>query len=370
MTTTIDRKNPFLARIKERYPLTKTHSTKETFHVVLDLKNAELSFRPGDSIGIYAHNDPAIVDRFLKILECSGKEEIYDSRSSQSLSLVQFLSEKANLFRCTKNMLQLFEEFSPVKEALADKETLVSFCQTHEPLDLLHRFTKKIDLASFCNSFSPLLPRFYSVASSLKAYPGEVHLTVSLSSYHHGQEKRYGVASYFLCHLADLHKTIVPCYVQSPPHFALPENNNAPLIMIGPGTGVAPFRAFLQERMAEHAKGENWLFFGERNESSDFFYQDEWKDLEKKGKLVLTTAFSRDQSEKVYVQHRLWQERQEIWQWLQEGSFIYVCGEADPMAKEVDAMLHKILEEPLGEEGSKNYIKDLRHKRRYLLDVY
>jgi sulfite reductase (NADPH) flavoprotein alpha-component len=195
---------------------------------------------------------------------------------------------------------------------------------------------------------------------------------VTISSYTHRHELRYGVASHFLCHLAEVDKTTIPCYVQPAAHFSLPADDQAHLIMIGPGTGVAPFRGFLQERIARNAAGKHWLFFGERHRDFDFYYEEFWNDLVRQEKLALDLAFSRDQNDKVYVQHKLYEKGAEIWSWLNQGAIFYVCGEADPMGKDVEAALHRICEDfgRLSAEESKAFVKQLRAQKRYLADIY
>lgn len=372
----IDRYNPFFAKIKERSLLTKPGSTKKTFHLVLDLKGAELVFKPGDSIGVFAHNDLLLVERFLQAMGKTGKEGVICPRTQESISLLEFLSKRANLAKLTSGFIKLVKEISPhekkLEGLLENREHLLGYCRQNDPLDFLEEFSHlSFPLDRLVAQFSPLLPRFYSVASSLKTYPGEVHLTVALTSFLHKGDVRYGVASHFLCNLATF-STEVPIYVQPTPHFILPEEGRAPIIMVGPGTGVAPFRAFMQERRSTNAKGKNWLFFGERNRHLDFFYEDFWHDLCSQNKLRLDTAFSRDQKEKVYVQHKMIERGQLLWEWLQEGAYFYVCGEADPMAKEVEAALLHIIQQQgsLTEESAKNYIRGLRHEKRYLSDVY
>ncbi len=314
----IDRINPFLSKIKERYPLTTSGSTKQTWHVVLDLKNSGIQFKVGDSIGIYPQNEPHLVENIIQ--KIGGNVDIIHPRSGKTLSLREFLTHSVNLTRL---------------ENVATLDDLYA-------------------------QFSPLLPRFYSVASSLKEHPDEVHLIVALLE--------NGVASNFLCHRAILGETPVPIYVQPSLHFALPQNASIPIIMIGPGTGVAPFRAFMQER---HGM-KNWLFFGERNRASDFFYKDFWEGHIDAGNLRLDLAFSRDQAEKHYVQHKLYEHSKELWKWVQEGAIIYVCGNADPMAKDVEATLQRIIKEQAGlhDDEVKSLLKTLRKSRRLLFDVY
>ncbi len=322
----INKANPFPAKIILREPLSKAGSTKETHHVVLDLKGSGMHFKVGDSIGVYAQNDPESVQNALQFLKASGDEMITDSRSGAILPLKDFLTHKVNLARLTPDLTQ----------------------------------------------YAPLLPRFYSVASSLKTHPDEVHLTVVVSTYEDNGAVRYGVASHFLCHLAEPNKTLIPCFVLSTPHFTLPHNDQIPIIMIGPGTGVAPFRAFVQERLARAASGKNWLFFGERNRSTDFFYEEFWSSVVDKGSLRLDLAFSRDQADKLYVQHKMLEAGLELWGWIQEGAHFYVCGDADPMAKEVEAAFLHIAQAHggLSDVQAREYLKTLRKEKRYLIDVY
>ncbi len=314
----IDRINPFLSKIKERYPLTGPKSTKQTWHIALDVKNSGIQFKTGDSIGIYPQNDPLIVESLIK--KIGGNVDVLHPRSGKTLSLREFLTSSVNLSR----------------------------------LENVHT------LADLYAQFSPLLPRFYSIASSLKKHPDEVHLTVALL------EK--GVASHFLCNRAEISETPVPIYVQPSLHFTLPQSHSTPIIMIGPGTGVAPFRAFMQERL----EGENWLFFGERNRETDFLYKDFWESHVSAGKLRLDVAFSRDQAEKHYVQHKIYENGKDLWQWIQKGAIIYVCGNADPMSKDVEATLHQIIKEQgsLPDDETKAFFKTLRKSKQILFDVY
>jgi sulfite reductase (NADPH) flavoprotein alpha-component len=338
----IDRHHPFPLVIKDRYPLTKKGSTKETYHVVLDLKGTHLPFKVGDSLGIYAHNDPLLVDRLLQILHAQADTQLRD-----------ILLHKANLSRLTPMLRQgidvpphfdLLDFFTAFPQAILPSEKLIP-------------------------ALVPLLPRFYSIASSPKTHPDELHLTVSLSSYLHNGESRYGVASYFLCHLAHIGTTPIPSYVQATPHFTLP-HDEAPIIMIGPGTGVAPFRGFLHERQARNAKGKNWLFFGERNRSFDYFYEEFWSPLVAEDFLRLDLAFSRDQAHKIYVQHKLLEQGEELWKWMEEGAHLFICGEADPMAREVETTFIRIFEEHGKTPDPRSFLRSLRQQKRYLTDVY
>ncbi len=370
--STPNRLNPFSAVIKERYPLTKPGSTKETHHVVLDLKDSKMSFKVGDSLGIYGDNDPTLVERIISALKISPDAPIVHPRTQEAMTLKTFLTKKANISRLTSSFLKVFNDPS-LQNLLNNKIALDHYLATNDVLDFLLEFAHlPFSIQELATAFSPLLPRFYSVASSLLTHPNEAHLTVAVSSYLHKGELRYGVASHFLSHLAKIDETGIPCYVQSTPHFILPHDDKVHLIMVGPGTGVAPFRGFLQERLSRSAPGKHWLFFGERHRDYDFFYEEFWNSLVQQEKLSLDLAFSRDQNGKVYVQHKLYEKGAEIWAWLQEGAHFYVCGEADPMAKDVEAALQKICQDfgNLTPEAAKAYIKQLRSEKRYLADIY
>lgn len=321
---------PFLARLIERTRL-NPGSEKETYHIVLDLKGSGIHYSVGDCIGVYPENDPIYVKG---LVESIGNE-----------SLHHFLLKQANLTRIPKKIL-------------GDHPDLLSlFRQQKANLDLLKE------------KLLPLLPRYYSIASSQKEVGEEVHLTVALTKNPPHAPFPYGVCSHYLCKRAPLFEPVIPVFLQKAHHFYLPdESHDQPIIMIGPGTGIAPFRGFMQERKGKR----NWLFFGERNKNTDFYYRSFWESLVADKHLKLDCAFSRDQSEKVYVQHKLLQNSEEIWQWLQEGAYLFVCGDASKMAKDVDKTLHQIIEIQgnLSFEATKNYVKDLKKSSRYQRDIY
>jgi sulfite reductase (NADPH) flavoprotein alpha-component len=379
---TFDKSNPFLAKIIERRPLTLPGSTKETYHLALSLRNSNIQYKVGDSIGVYGQNDPLLVGHFIEAMKAKGDELITEPRTQQKISLWNFLSFKANLSRVTSSFLKLFHEYVKLhdkKNELSrllneeNKALLSQYLSTHDPLDLFKEYAEtQVPLQELCNQFGPLLPRFYSAASSLLAYPEKVDLTVALFTFSHFSQPRFGVASHFLCHLAESENTDIPIYVQTAHGFTLPQDPAASIIMIGPGTGIAPFRAFMQERLHTGATGKSWLFFGERNRAFDFFYEEFWNDLIAQKKLQLDVAFSRDQAEKVYVQHRMYAKAKELWSWIQEGAYLFISGDAHEMAKDVDAMLVKIVSEQahLSEAEAKAYLKSMRTQKRYLLDVY
>lgn len=375
--------NPFLASIKERYALSKTGSGKNTQHLVLDLRGSGLTYQVGDSIGIQPRHDPVLVRKTLKALKATGEEKVHIQPSGVSLSLADFLALKANITDVSPKLFrevlarQTDRDKHYALEELrqeCNREALKAYLEKHEVWDFLLANEEAVftpqEIAAL---LMPLLPRFYSISSSQKHVGDEVHLTVAPLEYESNGHKRRGVCTHFLCELTDLHDPVVPLFVQPSHGFSLPHDPHAPLIMIGPGTGIAPFRAFLQERLVHHrSSGRHWLFFGEWNRAYDFFYEEDWSDFCKWGHLRLDLAFSRDQEHKVYVQHKMWESGEELFRWLEEGAYLYVCGDAKRMAKDVENMLQNIVQD-YGKKDlqeAREYIKHLRQQKRYLRDVY
>jgi sulfite reductase (NADPH) flavoprotein alpha-component len=365
---------PYLSRIKERTLLTKSSSTKKTYHIVLDTSMWDDQYQVGDSVGILPANDPKEVEAILEKISANGSELVHDHRRDESISIYDFLKSRANIGKVNRSCITLLVEngfsSSVLQPLLENKEGFAEFIHTHTLREVLeYGVLTPTELAKVA---MPMLPRFYSIASSPTVYPEETHLLVSYVQYQLNGKERRGVGSHFLCDLADIGSTIVPMYVQSSNHFTLPHDPASSMIMVGPGTGVAPYRAFLQERIATRATGRNWLFFGERNRETDFYYEPFWTDLEKQGHLRLDVAFSRDQNEKSYVQHKMWDRRKSLWQWIDEGSFLYVCGDAEKMAKEVDEVICRIVRDEGGfsEVDANAFVKKMRLDKRYLVDVY
>lgn len=366
-----NRTNPFLATLTERFPLTKPGSSKNTYHMVLDLRGSDLTYKPGDSIGIYPLNDPNVVTHILGRLKASG-DEIVTTRKGEALPFSELLSSRVNVSRCSRRLYSTLVERHPNPPFVAE-EHIKEFLEARELWDLLDEFElSQISPQELCDLLSPLLPRFYSIASSCKAVGQEVHLTVALTHYTSNGHTRRGVASHYLCHLAPALKPVIPVYLQPSKDFTVPSDPKAPMIMIGPGTGVAPYRGFLQDRIEHQATGKNWLFFGECNRATDFYYEEFWQELIAEGFLKLDVAFSRDQQEKMYVQHRLLENARELFEWLENGAYFYVCGDAEQMAKDVDQALHTVVAQESGQglEHAKAYVKSLREQGRYLRDVY
>lgn len=372
-----DRHKPFYASIIDRLCLNHNGNDRQTWHFSLSLEDSGITYVPGDSIAIIPHNDPKHIDRIIELTALDAEAVVTDSKNVSS-TLREYLFRKVNIAHVTKKFLvqaaSIAGELPYLQQLLSDDIALKNYLSSHTVIEVLESLPHlSWNADNFIQLFLPLLPRFYSIASSPSAFPQEVHLTVARVIYNQDGRERRGVCSHFLCDLAPLHKQVIPVYLQPTKDFHLPIEKNKKIIMIGPGTGVAPFRAFMQER--EHqgvTEGCSWLFFGERHKSNDYFYQEFWENLVAKGVLDLDTAFSRDQEEKVYVQHKMWQKREKIWQWLEAGAAVYVCGNADAMAKDVDHCLIEIVqsEGKLSPEGAKEFIKRLRSDKRYLRDVY
>lgn len=376
--TSYSRTSPFSARLLSRQRLNKTGSSKETWHVALDISGSGITYRPGDSMGICPENDPSICAAILDICKFAADEEVQDSRTQETFTISEFLRRRANLSVPTRKLVQelIVRGATHLDELLKPEqdEQFREFLLNHNVLELLEQHPEaNLGPQDLVQNLAPLLPRLYSIASSQAMFPDQVHFTISRVRYELHGKKRLGVASHFLCDMVKQDTHTVPIYVQQTKDFVLPEDNQLPLIMIGPGTGIAPFRAFMQERLSRENPGaQNWLFFGERNRDCDYFYQDYWQELISKNQLRVSEAFSRDQEEKVYVQDKLWESRKDVWQWIQDGAHIYVCGDAERMAKDVDACLQNIVKEALQipDESARRFMMDLRKQKRYLRDVY
>lgn len=381
-TQQYDKHNPFLASIKERYWLSKPGSQRHTYHVVLNLAGSNLKYTVGDSIAIYPVNVPAVVERTILAMKANKDDHVTDKQGVNTYTLYEFLSNKANIADVSKKLIAetaLRLPAGPKRDHLewlledTNRDNLKSYIQLHQVWDFLDENSEaNFSIQDLVNLLMPLLPRFYSIASSQMVVGDEIHLTVSQLQYTSNGHERYGVCTYYLCSLAPLDTPHIPIYIQPHHGFTLPTDPSIDIIMIGPGTGVAPFRAFMQERFSSEASGKNWLFFGEWHHDLDYYYQDFWEDLEAKGKLRINTAFSRDQEHKIYVQHRMWEHKEEVFEWLEKGAMIYVCGDAHHMAKDVDAMLLRIVEAcgNKSEAQAKDYMKALRAGKRYLRDIY
>jgi sulfite reductase (NADPH) flavoprotein alpha-component len=377
--TVFDKRNPFPATIIENIVLTGRGSSKETRHVELSLEDSGLTYEPGDALGLMPSNDPACVDAVLAALDLTPS------------TLVKIRGESTPLgdaLRLGLEITTLTPRFLDHWTTISDADALVrltqadhaderaSFIRSHHIIDVIRQFpVNKIDAETFVAGLRPLQPRLYSIASSLAVAPDEAHLTVATVRYDLHGEPRQGVASGHLATRAELDGQL-PVYIQKNPHFRLPADD-VPIIMIGAGTGIVPYRAFMQEREARGSSGLSWLFFGERNFRTDFLYQTEWQSLIKDGILNrMDVAFSRDRNTdgggKVYVQHRLKERSRDLFAWLEEGAHLYVCSDAARLAPDVHLALAAIVAEEggLGAAAAEDYLQRLQRDRRYQRDVY
>lgn len=382
--TTHSKDHPFPARLVENRALTRAGSAKDTRHLVVDLAGSGLVYTAGDSLGVFPTNRPELVDEVLRRLGATGDEPVSPAalKLAAPLPLRDALFSRLALAGPTRKFLELLatRTTDAAEKARLDalllpesKEALVAFLQEREFVDLLAEFPgARLAPQEFADQLRRLMPRLYSIASSSRVHPDEAHLTVAVVRYATNGRERHGVCSTFLAERAELRTTPVPVFVTHS-HFRVPEDGARDIIMVGPGTGIAPFRAFVQERAATGATGRNWLFFGDQRRATDFLYEDEWEEWQRRGVLTrLDVAFSRDQAEKVYVQDRMRAAAAELWAWLEGGASFYVCGDAKRMAKDVDAALHEIVavQSGLGTAGAVDYVKRLKQAHRYLRDVY
>jgi sulfite reductase (NADPH) flavoprotein alpha-component len=355
--------NPLEAEISALVNLNGTGSTRETWHVEFASDDPGFTYTPGDAIGVLSENDPELVDQ---LLQATGL--------SSDAALLLKIRKGFDVTTLSKPLVDNYAKLTgrgDVK-ALLEGDALAKFSSDRQLVDLFETYPEKLSSEQLLGLLRPLPGRLYSVASSLKAHQGEAHLTVGAVRWESHGHKRKGVASIYLADRRKMGST-ARIYVKPNRHFRLPEDGNRAIIMIGAGTGVAPYRGFIEERAETGAKGKSWLFFGERNFTNDFLYQLDWQDHIASGALSnVDVAFSRDQPEKIYVQHRLWERRAELQKWIADGAHIYVCGDEKGMAKDVDQTLVKILTEAAkgDEEAGRAKLKELSKAGRYQRDVY
>ena len=377
------RKNPFLAELTRHDRLTGAGSLKDTRHFVLNLAESGLSYTPGDSLGAFAHNSPELVDEVIALLGFDPEAAVNDTKG-RATTLRQALLRDYTANRANRKIMTGLAERVPqgeqrnrLMELVDNSDALSEYIDTRDYVDILKEFDEARfeSPAAFLSLLSPVVPRLYSIASSFQAHPGEVHLCITVVRYEtHGRAKK-GLASGFFADHSDMFVKNIPVYVQESRTFRLPKDGSTDIIMCGPGVGLAPFRAFLEQRVLEGATGRNWLFFGEQHRATDFLYGDELLDYQRKGKLHrLDLAFSRDQSHKIYVQNRMQEQAKELWAWLHEGACFYVCGDARHMAKGVHQTLIEIAQKQGGfsAEAAAEYVNVtlMKTEKRYLRDVY
>ncbi len=376
-TVEYGKKNPFPSEVLESVLLNGEGSSKETLHLEFSLASSGLSYEPGDALAVVPVNAPDTIKAVLGAAKLTGNEEV-ELKGGEIKLLADALREDFDITALSRAVLTKLADAcdsAALRELLADdaKERLKEFNHGREIIDALLEFAPNgLSAAALVGIFRKLPPRLYSIASSQLAHPDEVHLTVAAVRYETHGRKRKGVCSTFL---ADLIRSgdAVSLFVQPNKNFRLPADPATPIIMVGPGTGVAPFRAFVEHRAASGASGKNWLFFGDQHYTYDFLYQLEWQEQLKEGVLTkLDVAFSRDQPEKVYVQDRMIQQAEELYQWLEAGAHFYVCGDANRMASDVHEALVTVVQTQAGltHEAAEAYVENLKKTKRYQRDVY
>ena len=371
------RENPYLAPLIERRALTCDVSSKLTMHVAFSIANSKLEYEAGDACGVLPQNDGRLVSEIIDTLKFSsdvpvqlpkaGATRLWDALTTH-LQITRLTRKTIQAYATIGQCQKLFDLLIPEQQSHLDKYTY-----DRGLIDLLHDYPGVLhDPADLVAMLPNLSPRLYSISSSPKAHAGEVHTTIAVVRYRSHNRDRGGVASTMLADRIAVGDS-QPVYIQPNKRFRIPADATAPIIMIGPGTGIAPFRAFLHERRALAATGKNWLFFGERSAATDFLYRDELESMHYDGHLSrLDLAFSRDQERKIYVQDCMLEQAAEFYRWLQDGASVYVCGDASRMAKDVDATLHTIVEQQSGlsTEAANEYVQQMKDEHRYHRDIY
>lgn len=373
-TPAYDRQNPFHAEVLERSALTVSPSNKQVAHLELLLEDSGLTYLPGDSLGVWVENDKRLVDEIIGLINAEPNTLV--TRDNKEQPLETWLTKDLEITQVVRPFLVAWAELSGSAELAAlleDREELQAWCEVRQVPDVIKAYPAyNVTPQQLVESLRRIAPRLYSIASSALASEDEVHLTIRLEGGETEEGLRAGCATWQLLNRVQVGDTL-PVYIEPNDRFRLPEEGDKPVIMVGPGTGVAPFRGFLQHRQELGHEGRNWLFFGEQHKRTDFLYQIEWQRFLRDGVLDnLTVAFSRDQAEKIYVQHRLLEHGAEVYQWLEEGAHFYVCGDGQGMAEDVHQALVSIVSEHggLDTQAAEDYVEALRQGRRYQKDVY
>lgn len=384
VASTFTKDNPFPSQITENRMLNQAGSAKETRHFVVSLTGSDLHYKAGDSLGVFPTNRECDVEGILTALGASGEELVSPAmlKLAEPITLREALTSRLSLAGPTAKIVQTLANKATDEGEKAKltgllvpeaKEVLMSFLAEREYADLLAEFpSAKLTPQELVDLQRKLMPRLYSIASSPKVFPTEIHLTVAVVRYQTNGRERAGVCSTFMSDRVQVGQTSVPVFVSNS-HFGPPADNAKDAIMVGPGTGIAPFRAFVQDRVADGASGRNWVFFGDQKAATDFLYEDEWKDYLAKGQIArLDLAWSRDQAQKIYVQDKMRENAAELWAWINDGGYFFVCGDAKRMAKDVDAALHEIIAQQgvMSPEDAVAYVKQMKKDKRYQRDVY
>jgi sulfite reductase (NADPH) flavoprotein alpha-component len=373
--TAYGKSNPFPAKLLKNVLLNRTGSSKEVRHYEIGLNGSGLTYEAGDALGVVPVNCHELVAEVITALKAKADDNV--KLGDSIISLSEALTHQLDINKPSQELLAAVAKAAPQSELAGllvpeKRDDLKKWLWGRHVIDLLHLLPEPMPMTELVKLLKKLAPRLYSISSSPKAHPGEVHLTVGAVRYESHGRVRKGVASTFLAdRVGDT--DYVKVFVQPSHGFKPPANGDTPMIMVGPGTGIAPFRAFLEERQATGAKGKNWLFFGDQTRTCDFLYEELLTNWQKEGFLTrLDLAFSRDQQEKIYVQNRMLEGGAELWSWLEAGAHFYVCGDASRMAKDVDAALHMIVEKHGGKSAdeAKAYVAKLKSDKRYQRDVY
>ena len=368
-----DKKNLFEATILEKINLNATGSSKETLHLELDLAGSGITYEPGDALGVYGSNSPKLIQAVLESADFDGEENVTTYKGEKTL--LEALTYDYELTPLSKTTLSKYAELTDnprLKKILADSTSVREYLPGRDILDLIKEEPYKFSADELISVLRKNTPRMYSIASSQEAVEDEVHLLVSVVRYNAFGRDKGGHCSSTLADRLEVDDK-VKIFVDKNTRFKLPKNPEAPIIMVGPGTGIAPFRAFMQQIEVSEKRAPSWLFFGDRNFTTDFLYQTEWQQYLKEGVLTKAdVAFSRDQTEKQYVQHRMLENGKELYDWLENGAHFYVCGDAKKMAKDVDLALKQIIQQQGGVtlEKAEAYIKNLQLSNRYQADIY
>ncbi|MCK6265187.1 assimilatory sulfite reductase (NADPH) flavoprotein subunit [Vibrio sp. ZSDE26] len=367
------KQNPYTASLLTSQKITGRDSGKDVRHIEIDLEDSGITYQAGDALGVWYENSSDLANEILSKVGLSGVESV--EVDGESLSIHSALVSKFEITASNPQFVTKYAELSGSKKLqklVEDKDKLRAYAGNTQIVDVLAEKKTKLSADDLVGLLRKLTPRLYSIASSQTEVDEEVHLTVGLVEYQKGEESRLGGASSFLAQRLE-EGGEVKVFIENNNNFKLPQDDSAPVIMIGPGTGIAPFRSFIQERDNRDADGKNWLFFGDRTFTQDFLYQVEWQKYLKSGVLSqLDVAFSRDQHEKVYVQHRVLEQAEQVWQWLKDGAYIYVCGDATRMAKDVHEALIEVAEQQgkMSRDDAEEFINNLRKEKRYQRDVY
>lgn len=365
--------NPFPATLITNQRITAKDAEKDVRHLEFDLSGSGLSYQSGDVLGVYFENDPALVNEILTVLGLSAEEQV--TLQDKTLPLANALQTQFELTQNTAAFVKNYAALANHTELnaiIADSEQLQNFVQNTPLVDVINSYPATLSADQLLALLRPITPRLYSISSAQAEVGEEVHLSVGVVRYEYNGKARAGGASSYLADRVE-EDGQVRIFVEHNDNFKLPQDSSKPIIMIGSGTGIAPFRSFVQQRAADEAEGKNWLIFGNQHFASDFLYQTEWQQFAKDGFLhKYSFAWSRDQEQKIYVQDKIREEAETLWQWLQQGAYLYVCGDASRMAKDVNqALLDLIVQQGnLNADEAEEYLDNLREEKRYQRDVY